>query len=411
MKSGREVTGIKDIRTKGEKKPKVRSNSARMPKELARTAALQTKEKAGRLTRVADGMEDSMDQSTEESPHEYAAAKISSAGGWTGSHAMGAAYAGGKKLAVKNYEKVREKRRQDFALGEDFQPKAFGGRAEGKDAGERADTSKADTPKAGQRSAARKAGQENVERKVRTRKMQRTGVKTSAKRTVKTPPRSIKTSPYARAGTQAQQAMKQKQRAEKAAKTAKQAAVRSAKAAKNTKKAVKVTAKGTVTAAKAGVAAVKSLVAGLGTVGVILVLVLVIAVGIIGGALSASDSSSSPQSLSKEVLSYTSVIRKYAGQYGIPEYVPVIQAIMMQESGGRGTDPMQASECPCNTRFPKKHRSGLLHSGRHPVLCRMYPWSRLHGAAGYGEAEIIPAGVQLWERLHIMGSQKLWRVQ
>ena len=25
---------------------------------------------------------------------------------------------------------------------------------------------------------------------------------------------------------------------------------------------------------------------------------------------------------------------------------------MMQESGGRGTDPMQASECPYNTRYP-----------------------------------------------------------
>ena len=354
MKSGREVTGIKDIRTKSEKKPKVRSGSARMPKELARTAALQAKEKAGRPIRVADGMEDSMDQSTEESPNEYAAAKVSSAGGWTGSHAMETAYAGGKKLAVKTREKAQEKRRQGFAAEEDFQTKAFGGRAEGKDAGERADTSKANTPKAGQRSAARKTGQEGAERKIRTRKMQRTGVKTSAKRTVKTPPRSIKTSPYARAGTQAQQVMKQKQRAEKAAKTAKQAAVRSAKAAKNPKKAAKAAAKGTAAAAKAGVVAVKSLVAGLGTVGVIIVLVLIIAVGIIGGALSASDSSSSPQPLSKEVLSYTAVIKKYAGQYGIPEYVPVIQAIMMQESGGQGTDPMQASECPCNTRFPQK---------------------------------------------------------
>ena len=34
-----------------------------------------------------------------------------------------------------------------------------------------------------------------------------------------------------------------------------------------------------------------------------------------------------------------------------PEYVSVIQAIMMQESGGRGTDPMQSSECPYNTRY------------------------------------------------------------
>lgn len=32
--------------------------------------------------------------------------------------------------------------------------------------------------------------------------------------------------------------------------------------------------------------------------------------------------------------------------------MPDIQAIMMQESGGRGTDPMQASECPYNTQYP-----------------------------------------------------------
>lgn len=25
---------------------------------------------------------------------------------------------------------------------------------------------------------------------------------------------------------------------------------------------------------------------------------------------------------------------------------------MMQESGGRGTDPMQSSECPYNTEYP-----------------------------------------------------------
>ena len=53
----------------------------------------------------------------------------------------------------------------------------------------------------------------------------------------------------------------------------------------------------------------------------------------------------------REVLSYTATIQKYANQYGIPEYVSVIQAIMMQESGGRGSDPMQSSECPYNTRY------------------------------------------------------------
>ena len=71
----------------------------------------------------------------------------------------------------------------------------------------------------------------------------------------------------------------------------------------------------------------------------------------IGGA-AFSGNSSSAEPLSVEILAYTSTIQKYASQYGIPEYVSVIQAIMMQESGGRGTDPMQSSEYPYNTRYP-----------------------------------------------------------
>ena len=62
--------------------------------------------------------------------------------------------------------------------------------------------------------------------------------------------------------------------------------------------------------------------------------------------------SQSSEALSAEVLAHTPAIQKYASEFGIPEYVPAIQAIMMQESGGRGTDPMQASECPYNTQYP-----------------------------------------------------------
>ena len=110
----------------------------------------------------------------------------------------------------------------------------------------------------------------------------------------------------------------------------------------------------TFKAAKAAVEAaaktVQSMIAALGAAGAVMVLLLVIIVGIIGGA-AFSGSSESSEALSQEVLSYTSTIQKYANQYGIPEYVSVIQAIMMQESGGRGTDPMQSSECPYNTRY------------------------------------------------------------
>lgn len=79
--------------------------------------------------------------------------------------------------------------------------------------------------------------------------------------------------------------------------------------------------------------------------------VLILIVGVIGGIFSYSSSQSSA-SLSEQVLAYTATIQRYAAEYGIPEYVPVIQAIMMQESGGQGTDPMQCSECPYNTQYP-----------------------------------------------------------
>lgn len=55
--------------------------------------------------------------------------------------------------------------------------------------------------------------------------------------------------------------------------------------------------------------------------------------------------------LSTEVTAYTPVIQKYADKFEIPHFVNVIQAIMMQESGGKGNDPMQASECSYNQKY------------------------------------------------------------
>lgn len=58
--------------------------------------------------------------------------------------------------------------------------------------------------------------------------------------------------------------------------------------------------------------------------------------------------------VSQDVLKYTDLIKKYAAQYGISEYFELICAVMMAESGGRVPDVMQASECPYNTKYPKK---------------------------------------------------------
>ena len=66
------------------------------------------------------------------------------------------------------------------------------------------------------------------------------------------------------------------------------------------------------------------------------------------------SNSSAVSPVSEEVERYEPLIRKYANQYGIGEYVELLKAVMMQESGGRGLDPMQSSEGAFNTRYPRQ---------------------------------------------------------
>ncbi|GAB2567797.1 lysozyme family protein [Gracilibacillus alcaliphilus] len=51
--------------------------------------------------------------------------------------------------------------------------------------------------------------------------------------------------------------------------------------------------------------------------------------------------------LSEQIWEYRPLVEKYAEQYGVAEHVSTILAMMMQESGGRGNDPMQSSESLC----------------------------------------------------------------
>ena len=58
--------------------------------------------------------------------------------------------------------------------------------------------------------------------------------------------------------------------------------------------------------------------------------------------------------LSGNVTEYNTAISQYCQKYGISGYVPLVEAVMQQESGGSGGDPMQCSEGPCNTQYPNK---------------------------------------------------------
>lgn len=58
------------------------------------------------------------------------------------------------------------------------------------------------------------------------------------------------------------------------------------------------------------------------------------------------------QPVGGSVEAYRATVTQLAPQYGMGDYINLILAVMQQESGGRGSDPMQASEGPFNTRYP-----------------------------------------------------------
>lgn len=71
-----------------------------------------------------------------------------------------------------------------------------------------------------------------------------------------------------------------------------------------------------------------------------------------------------------EVLAYSALIRKYAAKYGISEYFDLICAVMMAESGGRSTDPMQSSECGYNTKYPNS--PGAIEEAEYSIDCGIH---------------------------------------
>ena len=308
--------------------PKIRNPASRLPKELVRSAMLEAKEKSSIMA-------DKIGRETgEESPVEYAGNRIQRVEQRMGRESASAAYRGGKKLAVKTYEKIKaQKQKQREAatpsLGEE-------------------NTRGNTFTQAGQTMA--KKGRTEATRSIKVKPEAEKTIKEAGNRTVKIAPRVVKASPVSSQKVKTQAVLQKKQalKSMKAAREAKRAAMHSVQTAKQSAKA---TGRGLKAMAEAAAHAVKAAFAALMAGGGAVLVVLILIVGIIGGAAFLGNSQSS-EALSAEVLAHTPAIQKYASEFGIPEYVPAIQAIMMQESGGRGTDPMQASECPYNTKYP-----------------------------------------------------------
>ncbi len=233
------------------------------------------------------------------------------------------------------------------------------------------------------RSAAPDMPQSGKSQLIKTRQQSRKTIKTTARNAEKavksTTKGSVKT---AERGVKTAQATSKAtiKTAEQTAKATKEAAKASAKAAQKAAQAAKATAKATAeatkTAVRATIAAVKVIIAGTkalisaliagGWVSVVIILIVVLlgcAVSLFGGG----GGSNAYTPVSAEVEAYEPLIQKYAKQYGIPEYVELIKAVMMQESGGRGLDPMQAAEGSFNTRYP--HEPNGIQDPEYSIQC------------------------------------------
>ena len=228
-----------------------------------------------------------------------------------------------------------QKAERPIAVGKEAQHKAVGKRGGGM----------REQPKRGIKTAGQ--GKETV----RATKKAGQAVKPSAKREAKAVRKSVKT-----AERTARTVAKTRRQAARAARKASERAARSARlAVKETRRAIRATAKLAISTAKAAIVGAKALVSAIAAGGwaVILILVIVIlfgaALGMMGGGNSGTVSP-----VSAEVEAYGAAIQKYASQYGIGEYAELVKAVMMQESGGKGKDPMQSSQCPYNKRYPRK---------------------------------------------------------
>ena len=143
-------------------------------------------------------------------------------------------------------------------------------------------------------------------------------------------------------------------------KASQKTAIESAKAAQRIRAAAKATtttakalAAAAAKAAKAIIAAAQELITAIAAGGWVALLVIVLVVMCFAGFLFASDEDDTEiLPVTEEVKAYEPIIQQYAREHGIGDYVLLIQAVMMQESGGRGTDPMQASECGYNILYP-----------------------------------------------------------
>lgn len=129
------------------------------------------------------------------------------------------------------------------------------------------------------------------------------------------------------------------------------------------------------------------------------ILIIFLCILVIGVALHITTQISLPNSsklqLPEAVEKYRETVSQYAEQYGIPNYSDLILCIMAQESGGSGFDPMQASECGYNTKYP--HSPNSIQDPDYSIQCGVQEFAedvRLAGCTSPSDMDKVKLALQ-----------------
>ena len=142
--------------------------------------------------------------------------------------------------------------------------------------------------------------------------------------------------------------------------------------AKATAEATKATVRATIAAVKAIIAGTKALISAIlagGWIAVVIILIVVLlgcAVSLFGGG----SGSNAYTPVSAKVEAYEPLIQKYAKQYGIPDYVELIKAVMMQESAGVDLTPCRRLKVALTQGIPTSRMGLKTQNIRLSAVCR-----------------------------------------
>lgn len=305
-----------------------------------------------RIRNVTAKTKDRIDESTDtqySSPHEYATSQVSSHAEHFVNKAAIEAKIQTQKVSRYAKDKIKTRKEQKEELLSDsspIEPTTQSSISKSRTGAASTEKAKSD---ALQSASSKIKTKEPIQKDIKTTdRRSRKSLKRTDKKSVKTLTRSR--SPikgYSKATVKTSQEL------------AKQSAIKSAKTTKESYHTIKTigrksysVVKKTTNATRHAIQTTKTAITFLYSIGWIAILVILL-IALIGGIfMTGSSNSGEGNQLSPEVIAHTSTLQKYADAYEIPHFLNALQAIMMQESGGKGNDPMQASECAFNTKFP-----------------------------------------------------------